>query len=147
MGVGVQSMIRRVPMMIGPLIGGWLTTSFGWQGGIHLAILGCIGLSAITAVFQWCMAEAPDRGSAEAGPPTIPISICGVIRSFTPPLRIAWGMTLIATGGLSLSWLSRPEFGVPWGRRPYGDNPEDQPEIINGFTIYDLLSKNSTIYE
>ena len=29
--------------------------------------------------------------------------------------RIAWGMTLIAMGGLSLSWLGRPDSGVPWG--------------------------------
>jgi MFS family permease len=32
MGVGVQSMVRRVPMMVGPLIGGWL--SRGIDGGV-----------------------------------------------------------------------------------------------------------------
>src|SRR5262249_55270802 len=31
MGIGVQSMVRRVPMMVGPLIGGWLITNFGWE--------------------------------------------------------------------------------------------------------------------
>src|SRR6266571_688389 len=30
MGIGVQSMVRRLPMMIGPLIGGWLISRFGW---------------------------------------------------------------------------------------------------------------------
>src|SRR5437879_5888344 len=30
MGIGVQSMVRRVPMMLGPLAGGWLITRFGW---------------------------------------------------------------------------------------------------------------------
>ena len=29
--------------------------------------------------------------------------------------RIAWGMALIATGGVCLSWMGRPEAGVPWG--------------------------------
>src|SRR5450631_146753 len=53
MGVGVQSMVRRIPMMIGPLVGGWLITRFGWAHGIRLALLGCIALSATTAVFQW----------------------------------------------------------------------------------------------
>src|SRR5439155_8949941 len=53
MGVGVQSMVRRVPMMVGPLIGGWLITSYGWQQGVRFALLGCIALSASTAVFQW----------------------------------------------------------------------------------------------
>ena len=29
--------------------------------------------------------------------------------------RIAWGMALIATGGICLSWMGRPVVGVPWG--------------------------------
>lgn len=29
--------------------------------------------------------------------------------------RIAWGMALIAAGGVGLSWMGRPEMGVPWG--------------------------------
>jgi drug/metabolite transporter (DMT)-like permease len=29
--------------------------------------------------------------------------------------RIAWGMALIATGGVCLSWMGRPSTGVPWG--------------------------------
>src|SRR5262245_42815315 len=35
MGVGVQSMVRRVPMMVGPLAGGWLITRYGWKQGVH----------------------------------------------------------------------------------------------------------------
>src|SRR5438067_9126036 len=50
MGVGVQSMVRRLPMMIGPLIGGWLITRFGWEQGVRYALLGCIVLSVTTAV-------------------------------------------------------------------------------------------------
>src|ERR1044071_4676722 len=33
MGIGVQSMVRRVPMMLGPLAGGWLGPHFGWASG------------------------------------------------------------------------------------------------------------------
>lgn len=33
MGIGVQSLIRRVPMMLGPLIGGWLITRWGGTKG------------------------------------------------------------------------------------------------------------------
>ncbi len=29
--------------------------------------------------------------------------------------RIAWGMALIAAGGICLTWMGRPEVGVPWG--------------------------------
>ncbi len=57
MGIGVQSMVRRVPMMLGPLFGGWLVEQFGWTSGVRLALLVCILLALLTAVFQWFMAE------------------------------------------------------------------------------------------
>src|SRR5881296_597286 len=38
MGIGIQSMVRRVPMILGPLAGGWLITRFGWQDGIQYAL-------------------------------------------------------------------------------------------------------------
>src|SRR5437762_5652585 len=53
MGVGVQSMVRRVPMMIGPLIGGWLISRFGWLEGVKLALLGCLALGVVAMIFQW----------------------------------------------------------------------------------------------
>lgn len=59
MGIGVQSLIRRVPMMLGPLIGGWLLTRYGWVEGVRYALLLCIALSLLTAAFQWFMFE-PD---------------------------------------------------------------------------------------
>src|ERR1017187_9859637 len=33
MGIGVQSLVRRVPMMLGPLLGGRHITRFGWTDG------------------------------------------------------------------------------------------------------------------
>jgi MFS family permease len=85
MGVGVQSMVRRVPMMVGPLIGGSLITRFGWEQGIRYALLGCIALSAATAIFQWFITES----TAEIGTdPTQPaVSFLGVVKSFNPTLR------------------------------------------------------------
>src|SRR4051812_17320131 len=38
MGIGIQSMVRRVPMMLGPLAGGWLISRFGWTKGIQYAL-------------------------------------------------------------------------------------------------------------
>lgn len=55
MGIGVQSLIRRVPMMLGPLIGGWLITRWGWSQGVHIALLACIALAAMTFVLQLLM--------------------------------------------------------------------------------------------
>src|SRR5437879_8923709 len=35
MGIGVQSMVRYMPVMLGPLLGGWLITRFGWTSGLR----------------------------------------------------------------------------------------------------------------
>jgi MFS family permease len=85
MGVGVQSMVRRGPMMVGPLIGGWLITRFGWEQGVRYALLGCIGLSGATAVFQWFMAESPLTTDNNTGKPSV--SFVAVVKSFNPTLR------------------------------------------------------------
>lgn len=101
MGIGVQSMVRRVPMMVGPLLGGWLVTHFGWADGVRSALALCIGLSALTMVFQWFMLEPQERsadfsphpapGSARSGMNSAllpaPASFRSVVRSFTPALR------------------------------------------------------------
>ncbi len=92
MGVGVQSMIRRVPMMLGPLLGGWLLTRFGWTDGVRYALALCIAMSLLTLAFQWFMFE-PDAGrtdlpvsqATQQRRPTI--SFLGVVKTFTPALR------------------------------------------------------------
>jgi MFS family permease len=87
MGVGVQSMIRRVPMMIGPLAGGWLITRFGWEQGLRFALLGCIALSAATSLFQWCLADSSKAESAGPDATKPGVSFLGVVKSFNPTLR------------------------------------------------------------
>src|SRR5215813_2738551 len=57
MGIGIQSMVRRVPMMLGPLAGGWLITHLGWKTGVQYALLACISLGLITMGFQYLMLE------------------------------------------------------------------------------------------
>ena len=64
MGIGVQSLVRRVPMMLGPLIGGWLLTRYGWTDGVKYALALCIVMSLLTAAFQWFMFE-PEAGRAD----------------------------------------------------------------------------------
>ncbi|MEK7686497.1 MAG: MFS transporter [Verrucomicrobiota bacterium] len=87
MGVGVQSMIRRMPMMVGPLVGGWLITNYGWEQGVRLALLGCIGLSAATTVFQWFMVEPAAKATEKSTPTNSDLSFRGVVKSFSPTLR------------------------------------------------------------
>jgi MFS family permease len=57
MGIGVQSFIRRIPMMAAPLLGGWLVSSKGWRDGIHEALLLCIALSLVGIILQFFMGE------------------------------------------------------------------------------------------
>lgn len=84
-GVGVQSMVRRVPMMVGPLIGGWLITRFGWEQGVRYTLIGCIVLNAATGVFQWFMAEPTAEAKADDG--KADVGFFGVVKSFNPTLR------------------------------------------------------------
>jgi MFS family permease len=85
MGVGVQSMVRRLPMMAGPLLGGWLITRFGWTVGVRYALAVCIALSLATAAVQWFLSDVP--GNAQAGPDSSRIGFVGVVQSFSPTLR------------------------------------------------------------
>src|SRR5262245_29263201 len=87
MGVGVQSMTRRVPMTVGPLIGGWLITRHGWDQGVRFALLGCIGLSVATMIFQWFMTERSEKPAANLLSGHSGLSFLGVVRSFNPTLR------------------------------------------------------------
>ena len=84
MGIGVQSMMRRVPMIIGPVAGGWLVTRFGWERGIQYALLACILLGIATAVLQWLLVELATLSSAKESQS---LSFLSVVRSFTPVLR------------------------------------------------------------
>jgi MFS family permease len=85
MGIGVQSLVRRVPMMVGPLVGGWLITRYGWEQGVRYALLGCITLSAATAVFQWFMAEPETEAASTTPKPSV--NFLGVVKAFNPTLR------------------------------------------------------------
>lgn len=85
MGVGVQSLVRRIPMMIGPVVGGGLITRFGWAAGMRYALVICIVLSGVTAVVQWFLSDVPRPPSSAAAKPHL--GFAGVVRSFSPALR------------------------------------------------------------
>src|SRR5204863_9014024 len=50
MGIGVQMVIKRVPIMIAPLMGGILIDRFGVVPGTHIALIISILLSVITLI-------------------------------------------------------------------------------------------------
>ena len=86
MGIGIQSMVRRVPMMLGPLVGGWLITRLGWTHGVQYALLLCILLTLLTMAFQWFMFD-PAKGALAPATASNGMNFLAVVRSFTPALR------------------------------------------------------------
>jgi len=86
MGIGVQSMVRRVPMMLGPLAGGWLITRFGWTQGVQYALMLCSLLTLLTMTFQWFMFD-PAKEEQAATIESNATILLAVVRSFTPALR------------------------------------------------------------
>src|SRR5437879_5879081 len=59
MGVGVQSVIKRLPIMIAPVFGGMLIDHFGVIPGVRIALIISILLSAATIFVQWQLREEP----------------------------------------------------------------------------------------
>src|SRR5881398_3549629 len=52
MGIGVQSVIKRLPIMIAPIFGGMLIDHFGVIDGVRIALLISIFLSGLTILVQ-----------------------------------------------------------------------------------------------
>src|SRR6266576_2276552 len=52
MGIGVQSVIKRLPIMIAPIFGGMLIDHFGIIPGVRIALVISIFLSALTILVQ-----------------------------------------------------------------------------------------------
>ncbi len=90
MGVGVQSVIKRLPIMIAPIFGGMLIDRFGIINGVRIALVVSIFLSAVTILVQRQLREKPD-GEAEVAAAIAPQaehwSFWRSWREFNPPLR------------------------------------------------------------
>ncbi len=69
MGVSVHSLTRRIPMALGPVIGGVLIGLYGDRTGIRLAFVAAFLLGALSLILQQVMIEDDGRrGKAEKRP-------------------------------------------------------------------------------
>ncbi len=72
MGVSVHSLVRRVPMALGPVIGGAFIGAFGVERGVRLAFVGALAMSIVAAIMQQRLIEddrpASAASRAEANP-------------------------------------------------------------------------------
>jgi len=81
MGIGVQSLIKRIPILIGPVAGGMLLDAFGVIRGVRIGVLISLGLGASALWVQRQFREEEAFGQTE-GP-----NLLAAVRSFSPGLR------------------------------------------------------------
>jgi MFS family permease len=69
MGVTMHSLVRRLPMALGPIIGGVLIGIYGDKTGVRLAFVGAFFLGLLSLVLQQVMIEEDSaQGNAEKRP-------------------------------------------------------------------------------
>lgn len=83
MGVGMQSVIKRLPIMIAPIVGGLLIDRFGIITGVRIGLAVSIIFSGATLLVQSRLREERPRQSE----PVEPWSLRQSLRAFNSPLR------------------------------------------------------------
>ncbi len=83
MGIGVQMVIRRLPIMIAPFFGGMLIDRFGVKGGVRIALVISIVLSLATILVQRTLKDEPKPEVA----PGARSNFWESLRAFNSPLR------------------------------------------------------------
>ena len=81
MGVSMHSFIRRIPMALGPMIGGLLIARFGEQDGVRLAFVLALVLALVALILQQLFIEDRGKKSAAEGNPL------QLAKFMTPDLR------------------------------------------------------------
>jgi MFS family permease len=69
MGVSMHSLVRRIPMALGPVLGGLMIGLFGEKSGVRLAFIVALILGGVSLALQQVMIQDERRGhQAEANP-------------------------------------------------------------------------------
>jgi len=82
MGIGVQSVIKRLPIMVAPFFGGLLIDRFGVIGGVRIALVISIVLSSATIFVQRQIRDEPKEGTAKER-----LNFWQSLREFNSPMR------------------------------------------------------------
>ena len=81
-GFLVQSVLRRVPILFAPALGGLLIERLGFDGGLRIGFLISVALALVTLVFQRRFYRPPANAA-----PHEPLSLALLWRRAGPPLR------------------------------------------------------------
>src|SRR3972149_2521032 len=65
MGVSLHSLVRRIPMALGPVIGGALIGAFGETQGVRLAFIVAFVLAGVSLILQQVMIAEEERPPAD----------------------------------------------------------------------------------
>jgi MFS family permease len=82
MGIGVQSVIKRLPIMIAPFFGGLLIDRFGVIGGVRIALVISIVLSGAAISVQRQIRDEPKGETAKER-----VNFWQSLREFNSPMR------------------------------------------------------------
>src|SRR6266403_301883 len=82
MGIGVQAVIKRLPIMIAPFFGGVLIDRFGVIGGVRIALVISIVLSGATIFVQQLLRDEPKEET-----PGERLNFWQSLREFNSPMR------------------------------------------------------------
>ena len=66
MGVSLQSLVRRLPKLLGPVVGGAFIAGWGVELGIRYAFLTALGLALVALVLQQVLIEEDGAGNGTA---------------------------------------------------------------------------------
>jgi MFS family permease len=76
MGVSMHSLVRRVPMALGPLLGGWMIGLFGETRGVRLAFVIALVLGAVSLLMQQMLiGNQSEKGRQAEGNPLRVLSL------------------------------------------------------------------------
>ena len=82
MGIGVQSVIKRLPIMVAPFFGGLLIDRFGVVGGVRIALVISIVLSGAALFVQRQIKDEPKEETAKER-----LNFWQSLREFNSPMR------------------------------------------------------------
>src|SRR5437016_7708579 len=159
MGVGIQSVIKRLPIMIAPIFGGMLIDRFGVIGGVRIALIISIFLSAVTIVVQLQLREEPKqevaadvrwnfwRSLREFNSPMRRLLLSDILIRFCERIPYAWvvifAMDYIGVSGRQVGILTAIEMVaatlciIPASH--YADRYRREPFVIVTFIMFTLF--------
>jgi len=159
MGVGVQSVIKRLPIMFAPIFGGMLIDRFGAIGGVRVALIITIVLSSLTILVQRQLREEPRQGSTaeerwnflqslrEFNSPMRRLLLSDIFIRFCERIPYAWvvifAMDYIGVSGEQVGVLTAVEMAaamlciIPASH--YADRHGREPFVIVTFIMFTLF--------